>query len=253
MTSSSTKAVDIAAIALALICGLGAIVFFAARPLGALSLVHTHWSEPWLLCWDAGLSLVFFLQHSGMNRQGFRARLSRWLAPRYHGAVYSITSGVALFLVVAAWQTSSTSIVVLQGVERWVAQSLAALAFLLFVISAISLLTFDPLGLRPLTAHLRNRQYSPAAFVVRGSYRWVRHPLYSCVIVMLWTEPTVNADRLLFNILWTAWIVVGTYLEERDLCREFGDQYREYQRRVPMLVPRFKLSAPRWIADQAAE
>jgi protein-S-isoprenylcysteine O-methyltransferase Ste14 len=39
------------------------------------------------------------------------------------------------------------------------------------------------------------------------------------------------------SILWSAWIVLGTVLEERDLVADVGDAYREYQRRVPMLVP----------------
>ena len=47
----------------------------------------------------------------------------------------------------------------------------------------------------------------------------------------------MTADRLLLNGLFTAWIVVGALLEERDLVREFGEAYRGYQRRVPMLVP----------------
>ena len=65
----------------------------------------------------------------------------------------------------------------------------------------------------------------------------MRHPLYSLLLVLLWTCPDVTADRLLLNGLFTAWIVVGALLEERDLVREFGESYREYQRRVPMLVP----------------
>jgi protein-S-isoprenylcysteine O-methyltransferase Ste14 len=32
-------------------------------------------------------------------------------------------------------------------------------------------------------------------------------------------------------------VVVGTVWEERDLVAEFGDTYRDYQRRVPMLIP----------------
>jgi protein-S-isoprenylcysteine O-methyltransferase Ste14 len=32
-------------------------------------------------------------------------------------------------------------------------------------------------------------------------------------------------------------MVVGTVLEERDLVAAFGDAYREYQRKVPMLIP----------------
>ena len=66
---------------------------------------------------------------------------------------------------------------------------------------------------------------------------WVRHPFYACILVFLWSCPDLTADRLVFNVLWTAWIVVGTLLEERDLLAEFGDAYAAYRRQVPMLVP----------------
>jgi protein-S-isoprenylcysteine O-methyltransferase Ste14 len=65
----------------------------------------------------------------------------------------------------------------------------------------------------------------------------VRHPLYFCVLVLFWANPDVTADRLLFNLLWTGWIYVGTLFEERDLVLEFGDVYRRYQKMVPMLIP----------------
>ena len=51
------------------------------------------------------------------------------------------------------------------------------------------------------------------------------------------SQSVVTADRILFNVIWTAWVCVGTVLEERDLVEVFGDSYREYQRRVPMLLP----------------
>jgi protein-S-isoprenylcysteine O-methyltransferase Ste14 len=73
--------------------------------------------------------------------------------------------------------------------------------------------------------------------VVRGAYRWVRHPFYACILVLVWSCPELTADRLVFNLLWTAWIVLGAALEERDLAADFGDAYRRYRRRVPMLVP----------------
>jgi protein-S-isoprenylcysteine O-methyltransferase Ste14 len=41
----------------------------------------------------------------------------------------------------------------------------------------------------------------------------------------------------LLNGLWTAWIVVGTVLEEADLEAELGETYRAYRRSVPMLLP----------------
>jgi protein-S-isoprenylcysteine O-methyltransferase Ste14 len=35
----------------------------------------------------------------------------------------------------------------------------------------------------------------------------------------------------------TLYVLVGARLEERDLVRDFGDEYRGYQNRVPMLLP----------------
>jgi hypothetical protein len=39
------------------------------------------------------------------------------------------------------------------------------------------------------------------------------------------------------DVLWTAWICVGAVLEEADLLADFGDAYRDYRRKVPMLIP----------------
>jgi len=74
-------------------------------------------------------------------------------------------------------------------------------------------------------------------FTLRGPYRWVRHPLYLFSLVFFWSFPDLTADRLLFNVLWTAWVFLGTVLEERDLVELFGQTYREYQRDVPMILP----------------
>ncbi|MDA8404990.1 MAG: hypothetical protein M0Z56_12485 [Desulfobacteraceae bacterium] len=54
---------------------------------------------------------------------------------------------------------------------------------------------------------------------------------------MIWTQVSVTTDRLLFNGLWTLWIIVGAMLEERDLIASFGDAYRNYRSNVPMLIP----------------
>jgi protein-S-isoprenylcysteine O-methyltransferase Ste14 len=104
-----------------------------------------------------------------------------------------------------------------------------------------SLPSFDALGLKPIQARISGKPLTTGPLMMRGAYRWIRHPLYFFALVMIWSFPDLTADRIVFNVSWTVWIVVGTYLEERDLAREFGDAYRDYQRRVPMLVP---LGAP---------
>jgi len=71
---------------------------------------------------------------------------------------------------------------------------------------------------------------------VKGAYRWMRHPLYFFMLLMIWSYPELTIDRLLFNVLWTVWIIIGTMMEERDLVSYFGDQYSIYQKKVPMII-----------------
>ncbi len=231
-----TKAADLAMLTLSIVLGVGSVVMFAT--LQSARYVDLGWPDSLALPWDALLSLAFFVQHSGMVRRPVRARLADFVPPRYQGALYSIGSGAVLALVVVFWQHSETRLYDLEGIPRVIMQSLAVLAIAAFVIAARTLRrSFDPLGLGPIRAHLRDRADRADDFVVRGPYLWVRHPLYSCILVLFWTNPEMTADQFLLGVLWSAWIWVGAVLEERDLVAEFGEGYRAYQREVPMLVP----------------
>ncbi len=231
----ATKWLDYSLLTLAILVGVGSVALFAwnGRPV----FVPMNWPLPKALAWDALLSLMFFVQHSGMVRRSFRRRVAAFAPLRYDVAIYAIESGVALALVVVFWQPTGHHLLVLGGIARWIAGACGVLAVGIFAWSGYALGMFDPLGLRPIWAHLRRRPSGSAPFVVRGPYRWVRHPLYSCILVLFWSNPDVTADRLLFDVLWTTWICVGAVLEERDLVADFGDVYRQYQHQVPMLVP----------------
>jgi protein-S-isoprenylcysteine O-methyltransferase Ste14 len=230
------KTADRLMMTLAVVAGAGSIGLFAwdARP----TFVPMGWPPRAALAWDALLSLLFFVQHSGMVRRSFRARLATVLPARYDGAFYAISSGVILTLVVVLWQRVDVPVFRLDGAARWIAVALSGLAAALLVFSGYAVRrTIDFLGLRPIRAHLRGEVPQSTPFFVDGPYRWVRHPLYSCVLALLWVRPEMMADDLLLAILWSGWIVAGTVLEERDLVADFGDVYRRYQHRVPMLIP----------------
>jgi len=147
--------------------------------------------------------------------------------------------------VVLFWQPSQIRVWALSGTARHLAHACSVGALGLFVWGFLSLKRFDPLGTAELLGALRQTPPEPCDFVARGAYRRVRHPLYLAVIVLIWACPDAAADRLLFDLSWTAWIVVGTRLEEADLVAELGDTYRAYQERVPMLVDG-------WVAGQVA-
>jgi protein-S-isoprenylcysteine O-methyltransferase Ste14 len=171
-----------------------------------------------------------------MVRKSFSQFLSRFLPDAYTGAIYSITSGIFLFSVVIFWQGTS-NLFEAEGLTRVVLRVMFILPVAGFVWGVKVLGFFDPFGIKGVLDYGRDRKHQPAAFTVRGPYQLVRHPLYLFMLVMIWSCPNLTTDRLLFNILWSAWIFIGTLLEERDLIEQFGATYREYQKKVPMLFP----------------
>jgi len=214
------------------LCGFG--LFLAAGP---FEIVTLRLSPVTALVWDAALCLAFFVQHSGMIRRPFRERLRRVIPSHYHPAVYSIASGAVLLLLLGLWQRSQIVLLSVEGPLRWILRGLFLATGPGFLWGVRALGSFDTFGLRPIRAHLRGTVPRSLPLAIRGPYRWVRHPLYSLFLVMMWTCPDITPDRLLFAILFTGWMILGIVLEERDLVREFGAPYRAYQKQVPMLVP----------------
>jgi protein-S-isoprenylcysteine O-methyltransferase Ste14 len=218
--------------------GGGSLVLFVYFLLfGTPSPIGIAHSDPACLAIDAALCFAFFLQHSGMIRRGAKQRLAKRIPTTYHPALYSIASGVFLCALVVAWQPTTDFLFHLRGPARWLSAAIAVLAVAGFAWGVRSLRGFDAFGTLPLKAVLRGTTAPPSPFVARGPYRYVRHPLYLFMLLLIWSTPRFSTDQLLFNVLWTAWIVVGTTLEERDLLVEFGRTYREYQASVPMLIP----------------
>ncbi|MCY7360148.1 MAG: isoprenylcysteine carboxylmethyltransferase family protein [Rudanella sp.] len=84
-----------------------------------------------------------------------------------------------------------------------------------------------------------SQENQPKKFRQGGLLRYVRHPLYVGIIVALgglFVYAPIWAT-LLFNMLAISYIRTGIYFEERKLVAEYGAAYRDYQKRVPMLIP----------------
>jgi len=225
-------------IVLSAVLGGGSLLLFGVFLItGPFTIIRFDASEPQVLIWNGFLSMLFFIQHSGMIRASFRTWLSSVFPSYYHPATYAIVSGIVLTIVVLLWQTSQTVLFRIQGPLQVLPRAISLLAIAGFIWGVWALRTFDPFGRIPIVVHLRGKQLRPPDFVLRGSYLWVRHPLYFFMLVLIWSTPNVTSDRLLFNVLWTFWIVLGSYMEEKDLAAEFGERYRHYQKTVPMLLP----------------
>jgi protein-S-isoprenylcysteine O-methyltransferase Ste14 len=73
-------------------------------------------------------------------------------------------------------------------------------------------------------------------------YSLVRHPQYTGLFIALFGEGIVHWPTV-FSVALFPVIVLAYYLlarsEERKVEEEFGDEYREYKKRVPMFIPRW--------------
>ncbi len=237
-TSSRVKAAAYVFAGLTALAGAVSLVVFG-RFLSEtnLGLVDLGMSAVVALAWDALLCLIFFVQHSGMVRRPFRRWSEQWMPAHMSGILYTWGSAAALVLLCILWQPADASPLVLEGTTREVLRGLSSLAIAGFLWAVVSLGGFDAFGTEAMLAGLRRRDPAPPRLAVKGPYRWVRHPFYFLGIVLLWTSPVVPRDRILLNVLFMVWIVLGAGWEERDLTAVFGEAYRLHQKRVPMLIP----------------
>lgn len=200
-------------------------------------LIRLDAGQPARMLFNGLLSLVFFVQHSGMVRPSFRRWLAGWAGRSSVAGVYALVSSVALLAVVLLWQGPLETLWSAAGAVRWAIRSLFGLGTLLMGWGWLAMLPDDRAGWRSLWRGDVGQAGAELRPVESGPYRWVRHPQYLAALLMIWSAPDLTVDRIGFNVVWSGWVLIAMRLEERDLVERHGEQYRGYQRRVPMFLP----------------
>jgi|SRR5450755_270717 protein-S-isoprenylcysteine O-methyltransferase Ste14 len=187
---------------------------------------------------DLALLLGFALQHSVMARQGFKRWLTNFVPEPAERSTYVLASSLALIALFAFWRPLGGTVwSVKEPALAATLYALCAFGWLLVLVSTFLINHFDLFGLRQVSLYLVSTPYRPIGFRTPGPYRLVRHPLYVGWLFAFWATPTMTAAHLLFAVVTTAYILVAIRLEERDLIASLGNAYRDYRRRVPMLIP----------------
>ena len=198
-------------------------------------------SLPVAIAIDVVLLLAFGLQHSAMARTGFKAWLSRQLPAAAERSVYVLVASLVLVLLFFAWRPIPQVLwTVSSGVGHAIAWTLFAAGFALVLVSTFLIDHFDLFGLRQAWRQYTGQQARPTQFVTPLFYRHLRHPLYAGFIVAFWATPVMTLGHLLFAGTLTAYVLFAIRLEERDLLRQLGQRYAQYQQQVPMLLPRLR-------------
>jgi methanethiol S-methyltransferase len=187
---------------------------------------------------DAALLALFGVQHSVMARPAFKRRWTRLIPPSAERSTYVMATNLCLIALVVGWRPLTTDVWRVT-VQPWqgLLIALSFVGWLIVLVSTFLIDHFDLFGLRQVLARWRGRRAAEHEFTTPLFYRLVRHPLYTGFIIAFWATPAMTLGHLLFAAAMTGYILLAVRYEERDLVSHFGDRYRDYRRRVPMLIP----------------
>ena len=191
---------------------------------------------------DTLLLGVFAVQHSVMARPAFKTWWTRFVPAQLERSTYVLLASLALVLLFWQWRALPGTV---WSVETPALKSaiwvVFAIGWAMVLLSTFLINHFDLFGLRQVWAYRRNNETPPPEFSTPLFYKVVRHPIYLGFVLAFWAAPKMSVGHLVFAFATTAYIVIAIQFEEHDLVAVFGERYREYRRRVPMLLPIPKL------------
>lgn len=186
---------------------------------------------------DGMLVLLFGLSHSVMARPAFKEYLTRIVPRAAERSTFVLTASLVLAFLFWQWRPINT---VFWNFEAPIASLLFCISMLGWVIvfwSTFLIDHFDLFGLRQVWLHYCSREYTAPSFVVRGLYKYVRHPLMLGFLIAFWFTPLMTLGHLLFALTMTVYIFIGIIHEERDLARFLGENYSKYREETSMIFP----------------
>ena len=229
--------------------GAATTALFAGAALYGVAFIGNIWAPktidsgvvgPWprAMLVDSLLILAFAVQHSGMARASFKRWWTRIVPAPIERGVYILFASLLLLMLYWLWSPIPARVwSVEQPLPRAAIVALFWAGWIVTALAAAATSQLEMIGLKQILDDIRGRAASRLTLTTTGLYRFVRHPIYVGTLLAMWATPDMTVGHLLFAAAATIYTVLGTVLEERDLVRIFGDGYRDYQRRVRMLLP----------------
>lgn len=184
---------------------------------------------------------IYGLLHSVTAATWFKSRLRGWIGPlfdRWYRLIYNFFAGISilpLFLMLAV--LPDRGLYAVPSPWAWLMMAGQAAALVGAGITLLQTNLWHFAGLAQITAA---EPTATGSLSIRGSYAWVRHPLYTYSLLLIWLTPTMTINLAVTYAIFTAYFYLGSIHEERRLVREFGDAYVRYQAQVPRLIPGLK-------------
>ncbi len=233
---------------------LGTFVYFAWFSDGRGVPKHVDSGQPSALLWallvDAGLILLFGLQHSLMARERFKRWLTRIIPSHLERATYVLASSLALLALMYWWRPLPALLWHVEGSTLCaVLWSINALGWLGVPLSSFMIDHFDLFGVKRAFNGFRRVSVERKGFVAPLLYKYMRHPMMSALLVAFWVTPHMTLGHLFLSLGMSAYILIGVHFEEQALARELGQPYWRYQATTPKFLP---LGSPKTLEEPPA-
>jgi protein-S-isoprenylcysteine O-methyltransferase Ste14 len=174
-----------------------------------------------------GLALAgWCFLHSLFATDRMKRRLYPRLQPRTYRLLYNVFSVVSLMPVGLLYVGQDGGFVIRYGFFRWVVMLVFAACVALFL---WAFRLFDGPGFMGL------REEKEGLFTT-GAYRFCRHPMYTATLGLIWARDLREND-LVVNGVFSVYLILGAYIEERRLLHKYGNAYQAYARKTPMFLP----------------
>jgi methanethiol S-methyltransferase len=220
---------------------LGAFLYAAAfvGNLGPWNTIDSGAASPTpvALLIDSALLALFAIQHSVMARPAFKRAWTRIVPKAAERSTFVLLASLVLIVMFWQWRPITTPVWTVTAAPAAALRAVFWLGWGLVLLSTFLINHFELFGLSQVYARLRGHELDAPTFRTPFVYRWVRHPIYLGFLLAFWATPAMTAGHLLFSVATTGYILLGIFLEERDLVAQFGEQYRHYRSRVGMLFP----------------
>lgn len=199
---------------------------------------------PWFLICSSFFFIAIFLHFKSVEHTKLQEKYGKERGTRL-GRIYATISSSEFIFWVGLWVSPQPIFIIPVFSSSVISIAGLSVSILHLVISLPTIMVgawFGVEGVRETGMELAETHCSPKRILNTGIYSTVRHPQY-----FGWILAHFGISILLsvwYSMLFTPVLIALIYLiskkEESELVKEFGKEYVDYKKKVPMLIPRWK-------------
>ena len=176
---------------------------------------------------DVALFAAFAFHHSLLARERAKRVVAQFIPARFERSLYVWVASLLAIAMCALWQPVAGWVYRIEGAWRVIFWSVQATGLVITIHGARVISALELAGI-----HQASGRVTGGPLEIVGPFRAVRHPIYLGWILMVFATPAMTANRLLFAVVSSAYLILAIPWEEKSLVAVHGARYREYQRAV---------------------